>query len=54
MIVLLNPFKIILGLFESEKNTPSLLFLKDALETRVLEVGSNDIINLRDIEEDEE
>ena len=46
LIVLLNPFKIILELFDSKTSTPSLQFLKDALETRVLEVGSKDIINL--------
>lgn len=54
LIVLLNPFKVALKLFEQDQSQ-ALALLKDALETRVLEVNSKDLINLEeeDKEEDE-
>ena len=52
LIVLLNPFKVVLELFEKDKS-PALILLRDALETRVLEVNSKDLINLEQVEEEE-
>ena len=55
LIVLINPFKVILKLFETDHSN-ALAVLKDALETRVLEVNSKDLANLQqdETEEDEE
>lgn len=53
LIVLLNPFKVVLKLFADDKSQ-ALQLLKDALETRVLEVNSKDLINLEQDEEEEE
>lgn len=52
LIVLLNPFKVALKLFEQDKSQ-ALSMLKDALETRVLEVNSKDLINLEEVETEE-
>ena len=41
-----------LELFEKDKS-PALILLRDALETRVLEVNSKDLINLEQVEEEE-
>lgn len=53
LIVLINPFKVILQLFETD-NSNALAVLKDALETRVLEVNSKDLTNLKQEEGDED
>jgi hypothetical protein len=53
LIVLLNPFKVVLKLFSDDKSQ-ALQLLKDALETRVLEVNSKDLINLEQDDEEEE